>query len=161
MKKIYPVLITLLLSLPALSIFSQISQGGLPVSFQNDMSLKTGVPVRIMPPVDVKTLLKEDSLNDGNKEIPWRFGFNIFVNYDLSNSGVWDLLPNGDRLWRLGIKCPGAFSINLTFDKYCLPPGARFFEYNNDKTQVIGAFTGFNNRSDSAFANKPAKVSPL
>ena len=102
-------------------------------------------------------MLAEDSVNERYKDIPWRFGENIPVSFDLKNSGRWDVLPNGDRIWRLGIKCPGAYTINLTFDNYHLPPGATLFEYNIDRSQVIGAFTDFNNREDSVFASTLVK----
>jgi hypothetical protein len=105
-----------------------------------------------MPKVNVKKLMAEDSLNAIYKDIPWRFGENIPVSFDLNNSGKWDVLPTGEKIWRLGIKCPGAYTINLTFDNYRLPPGATLFVYNIDKSQVIGAFNDFNNREDSAFA---------
>ena len=152
MKKIYIVLLTISFSLINLVSFSQISQGGLPLSFQIPQRITGNVPVEIMPKVDVKRLLAEDSLNEIYKDVPWRFGENIPVSYDLNNSGLWDVFPLGDRIWRLGIKCPGAYTINLTFDNYHLPPGATLFVYNIDKTQVIGAFTDFNNREDSVFA---------
>ncbi|MEI6455299.1 MAG: BACON domain-containing carbohydrate-binding protein [bacterium] len=105
-----------------------------------------------MPKVDVERLMAEDVNNDQFKDIPWRFGENIAVNFNPGNSGTWDILPNGDKLWRLGIKSLGAFTINLTFDKYHLPPGATLFVYNETKTHVIGAFTDYNNQEDMIFA---------
>ena len=152
MKNFYVVLLMISFSFINLVGFSQISQGGLPLSFQNPQRITGIVPVEIMPKVDVKQLLAEDSLNEIYKDVPWRFGENIPVSYDLNNSGIWDVFSKGDRIWRLGIKCPYAYTINLTFDNYHLPPGATLFVYNIDKTQVIGAFTDFNNREDSVFA---------
>jgi hypothetical protein len=157
MKKIFLVLSTFYFSASYLSGFSQISQGGLPLSFQNPQLLSKNVAVVTMPQVDVKQLMAEDSVNEVYKDVPWRFGENIAVNLDLNNSGTWEILQNGDRIWRLGIKCPGAYTINLAFDNYHLPPGATLFVYNIDKTQVIGAFTDFNNREDSAFATTLVK----
>ena len=124
MKNFYIVLLTISISVINLVGFSQISKGGYPLSFRNPQGLTDKVAVETMPKIDVKRLLAEDSLNDSNKEIPWRFGENIPVSFDLSNSGTWDVFPRGDRLWRLGIKCTGAYTINLTFDNYHLPPGA-------------------------------------
>jgi hypothetical protein len=152
MKKFYTVLLTISFSFINLVGFSQISQVGLPFSFQNPQLITGNVPVEIMPKVDVKQLLAEDSLSEIYKDVPWRFGENIPVSFDLDNSGTWNVFPNGDRIWRLGIKCPGAYTINLTFDNYILPKGAKLFVYNIDKTQVIGAFTDFNNREDGVFA---------
>ena len=152
MRKLYVALLMIYFSCVSLAGISQISQGGSPLSFKNPQVNTGSVPVEIMPKVDVKKLLAEDSLNEIYKDVPWRFGENIPVSFDLNNSGIWDVLPRGDRIWRLGIKCPGAYTINLTFDNYHLPHGATLFVYNIDKTQVIGAFTDYNNREDSVFA---------
>ena len=152
MKKFYIVLFLIFFLVSSLASFSQISQGGLPLSFQNSLHLAEKVDIEIMPQVDVQRLMSEDSINDNYKDIPWRFGENIPVSFNLNNSGTWDILQKGDRIWRLGIKCQGAYTINLTFDNYHLPPGAKLFVYNINKTQIIGAFTDFNNREDGAFA---------
>jgi len=99
MKKLYVVLLTISFWIISLTGFSQISQGGLPKSFQYGQFQTSQVPVQIMPSVDVRRLLAEDSVNERYKDIPWRFGENIPVSFDLKNSGRWDVLPNGDRIW--------------------------------------------------------------
>jgi hypothetical protein len=152
MKKIYSGFLMLILFFVTLNGYSQISQGGSPLSFQDPQGIMNNLSVETMPGIDLARLMAEDSINDINKDIPWRFGENIPVNYDLDNSGSWNNFSSGDRIWRLGIKCPGAYTINLTFDNYHLPPGARLFIYNVDHTQIIGAFTEFNNREDRVFA---------
>lgn len=157
MKKFYIILLLIFFSFNWVDCFSQISQGGMPKSFQIPRLLNSQVAVETMPQVDVKQLMTEDSLNEIYKDVPWRFGENIPVSFGLDNSGTWNVFPGGDRIWRLGIKCPGAYTINLTFDIYLLPPGATLFVYNIDKTQIIGAFTAFNNRADSVFATTLVK----
>jgi PKD repeat protein len=138
---------------------AQISQGGTPYTFSDPefATVKSYVPLVQMPNVDVDALRQEDLINDHNKEIPWRFGQNIDVQLNMQNSGVWDTLANGDKIWRLRILSPGATSINLTFNNYHLPSGATLFIYNDDHSQVIGAFTDFNNRDDHMFATTLVK----
>jgi hypothetical protein len=46
----------------------------------------------------------------------------------------------------LEIYCPDALSVNLLYDKFWLPDGAKFFIYSNDKKHTIGAFTSVNNK---------------
>ena len=147
MKNIYLVLIAVGIFLYSSSGYSQISQGGSPYSFQNLQLLKSAIAIEQLPKIDLKRLMSEDSLNNQYKDVPWRLGENLYVNFNLNNSGTWDVLPKGDKLWRLGIRCKGAYTINLTFDTYHLPPGATLFVYNTDKSQVIGAFTEFNNQT--------------
>jgi len=125
---------------------SQISTNELPISFSyvsevfqtNERMLKT------MSQIDLETLSLEDKI-DEKLGIPPRFGYPHEVDFTLENSGIWFDLPNGDKLWKLEIYCPGALSINLLYDKFWLPEGAKFFVYSSDKKHHIGAFTSNNN----------------
>ena len=63
---------------------------------------------------------------------------------NLENSGRWQELSNGDRLWQLTIRCPQALSINLLYDRFWLPEGGKFFVYTTDRKHSIGAFTSIN-----------------
>ena len=152
MKKNHAFLFVVWFLFTSVTCHSQISQGGSPFSFQHPQLLQSTLIFETMPKVDVTRLAAEDSINDRNKDIPWRFGENIPVKFNPGNSGSWDNFPTGDKVWRLGIKSSGAFTINLTFDQYHLPPGAKLFVYNEDKTRVIGAFTDVNNQGDKVFA---------
>lgn len=129
----------------------QISQPGTPPSFVLE-ELKSDVPVVNMRDVNVEKLKQEDLILDDVKDVPWRFGENMDVQINPDNSGRWDYLDNGDRIWRTAVFSRGALSLNLTFDEYKLPPGAQLFIYNIDRTMVIGAFTDFNNQDDNYFA---------
>jgi hypothetical protein len=98
-----------------------------------------------MPSLDMEKLEREDR-EDKESGIPPRFGYRHEVNYTLENSGEWITLPNGDRIWRLSIHCPDAKSINLLYDKFWLPVGAKLFIYSNNHKRSIGAFTSNNNK---------------
>src|SRR5437016_1422905 len=76
----------------------------------------------------------------------FRFGYPNFVTYSLTNSGTWETLPDGSKLWRLGISSPGALSINLTYNDFWLPDGAEFYIYNPQKTYLLGAYSSLNNK---------------
>ncbi len=136
------------------SASAQISEGGTPPSF-NKLSLAT-VPVVRLAGVDVKSLLAEDAIQEKNG-LPFRFGKPFDVDYNLENSGVWDDLPDGGRIWRLEIHSPGAFSINLLYSRYHLPAGAKLFVYNDNRDMVLGAFTSRNNKDDGKFATAPIR----
>jgi lysyl endopeptidase len=130
---------------------AQYSIGGTPYSFTNSVKSIQTVNFNVMPPVDLDELRKEDAINDPNKG-PFRFGFNHYVNFNLNNSGKWTTLANGDRIWQLGVKSPGALTINLAFDDFYMPEGASTFIYNETKDFVIGAFTKMNNDKSKMFA---------
>lgn len=136
--------------------YSQISHGGQPRSFETS-GLKANIDYRIMPEVDVEQLLMEDAIDENDPDIPWRFGKDMAVDFNLNNSGTWETLQNGDRIWRLEITSYGAFSLNLIYDEFYMPPGADFFVYNAQKSHVIGSFTEENHKPNGGFATIPVK----
>ena len=123
---------------------AQISAGGTPPSFS--LSLTSTAPTAQMAPVDAQAYLAEDEQTP--KDEPYRFAAVLDVSLNLQNSGVWENLPDGGRLWRLQIYSPAPFSLCLSYDQWYLPDGAQLFIYNADQSQIIGAFTSFNNWVD-------------
>jgi lysyl endopeptidase len=130
---------------------AQISNGGTPPS--QTYSIKSEVPTVSLPVTNVADLKAEDELE--SKDIPKRFGAPIEVALNLDNSGVWTDLPDGGRMWRLRIETPGAYSVNLVYDKFYMPKGGQFFLYNDGYRFLIGSFTSFNNAADGQFATQP------
>ena len=142
MRKIFTFLFlcTLLYSTQA-----QVSQGGTPYSFHGK-NISAKIPTIKMPEINADSLIAFDAEESRKGSGPWIFGYNHTTNITTDNNGLWETLANGDRLWRLAIECPKAFSINLTFDKYVLPKGAKLYVYNEDKNYIIGALTSDNNQ---------------
>lgn len=127
-------------------VFAQVTNQGEPISWKLTHT-RTVTPV-ILEEIDLSTLLAEDLVNDSRLDLPWRFGTEIAVNLDLSSTGVWDELDNGDRILRVNIKSEGAKTLNFVFDDFYLPPGASLYLYNNERTDLLGAYTGTQNRPD-------------
>lgn len=136
-----------LVLLCCLSVFAQKSDHSTPKSIElklnDDWSLKSSK--RTFPALDLNVLKVEDE-NDEKNGLPPRFGYPINANLNLTNSGIWKVLANGDRIWRLEIECVNAISINLLYDKFWLPNGAKLHLYSKNKSQVIGGFNSTNNR---------------
>jgi hypothetical protein len=131
-----------------IKVQGQISTKELPVSFSFDNVVElSGDAIKSMPMFDIAKIQQED-IEDEHNGIPPRFGYKHKVNYNLENAGQWTTLPNGDKIWQLEIYCQNALSINLLYDKFWLPDGAKFFIYSNDKKHSIGAFTSVNNKGD-------------
>ncbi len=84
-----------------------------------------------------------------------KFAHQFSVNYTPENSGKWFTLDDGTKVWKLTISSPGAYSINLIFDRYILPEGASLLIYNIDESEVIGAFTSENNKPSGVLATAP------
>jgi lysyl endopeptidase len=130
---------------------AQAGDGGTPPSLAHPLA--TQVPTEVMPPIDVAALLAEDAAQT-DKVAPFRFGWGHEVQLGLEEAGLWEELPGGQRLWRLRLESPGAFSINLIFDRYELPDGARLWVHN-DAGRVLGAFTSALNQPHGMFATEP------
>jgi hypothetical protein len=125
---------------------AQLSTNELPVSFDmKTESLGKETQTVIMPKLDMAKIEAEDK-EDEEYDVPPRFGYPHTVNYNLTNSGTWYELPNGDKLWQLNVVCPDALSVNFCFDKFWIPEGGKFFIYSKDKNYSIGAFTSRNNK---------------
>jgi hypothetical protein len=117
---------------------SQVSNLGQPVSWSLDSKPKL-TPI-VLPEIDLEKLTQEDAINDQRKDLPWRFGQEIVVDYNLTNSGSWTTLENGDRIWRIRFQSKGAKTMNFIFSDFYMPEGATLYLYNNSRTDLLGAY---------------------
>ena len=117
---------------------AQVSNEGQPKSWQLQNAQQIS-PI-ILPSFNERAIQIEDEANDKNLSIPYRFGYKFEVNYNLENSGTWEILPNGDRIWRIRFLSNGAKSLNFILEDFFIPFGADLFLYNNDKTDLLGAY---------------------
>lgn len=140
---------TIVLIYACYSVYGQITTNEEPVSFRANVSnLRISERSnKILPSLDMNKIKKED-IDDESNGVPPRFGYPHEVNYNMDNSGEWADLQDGGRIWRLSISCPDALSINLLYDKFWIPEGAKFFIYSNDHKHSIGAFTSANNNGE-------------
>ncbi len=125
---------------------AQISEGGIPTSFQKTLVDHTNPfdaayqTHQLMAP-DMEAVHLEDAEND-EKGKPYRVGVNIPVSYNMLNSGTWIELPNGDKIWRMGIRIPGATGLSLYFSSPVqIPVGGKLHAYNQRHSQYVGAYT--------------------
>jgi len=130
-------------------VFGQISTDERPPSFDDRLLAallnEQKIDSKTMPRLDMTKIQEEDEI-EARQNVAPRFGFPHDVSFNLNNSGIWTVLPNGDRVWRLNLYCPGALSINLLYDDFHLPKGAKLFIYSENKEHYIGAFTEVNNK---------------
>lgn len=127
--------------------FSQMTNTGYPVSWGiKDWSDK--VDRHIMPDFDLQQIKQEDAINDQAWDRPWRFGYSHTTALNLQNSGTWQQLPNGDRIWRIRLNSKDALTMNVVFDDYRLPDGATIYLYNPITREYYGAYTSANNNPE-------------
>ena len=128
--------LTLLALFFAITAQAQLSKGGKPISFAaENQSLFEGnsIPVLSIPSVDREALLKEDSKMQGQS----RFAAPVPVDISIQDQGFWTTMPNGDKLWQLGVQSSGAFGLCFIFDQFVLPEGANFFAYSPNHQHVF------------------------
>jgi lysyl endopeptidase len=83
---------------------------------------------------------EEKLLREQYPNLPDLYGVEDKVNFSTSNSGIWDTLENGGRLWRLRIKSPGATSINIVIRNIHFESNSYLFIYSSDKTDIHPPF---------------------
>lgn len=113
-----------------------------PYSFVANVADAAALEQVVMPPVDVARYLREDEEREPG---PVRFAAPIPVQLTPQDSGSWDALPGGGRLWRLRVVSTGALSLNFAFIPFHLPPGATLHLYSADKSYVEGPFDASDN----------------
>ncbi|NOU60776.1 PKD domain-containing protein [Marinifilum caeruleilacunae] len=83
------------------------------------------------------------------------------VNYNSSEHGIWEILKDGRKVWRLSVKSENAFSLGLIFSKFKLPEGGQLFVYNSQSNRVLGAYTHENNKKSGRFSIEPLQGDEL
>jgi lysyl endopeptidase len=77
---------------------------------------------------------------------PARSGMMIETDYNPGNSGTWDTLANGLRIWRIAFKVKDARLLSLILKPYHVESGVKIFLYDPLQQNVLGAFTDLNNK---------------
>lgn len=136
-----------LLAIAILSITSaQVTNEATPRGWSLD--LKNTAPAAVMPSFNMQAILDEDAITDLEIAKPLRFAKKFDVDLNIFNSGEWTVLQNGDRIWRLNVKSPGAKTINFLMDRYELPVGGELYLYNDDRSDKIGPYLHTENQED-------------
>jgi len=145
-------LILLLFLIGTVQGFSQIETPGLPLSMQ--FSLSGNIPV-IQPEIVTGPAIKSfvDQYPENLKSLI--FAYPVPVSISSHSDGIWERTPDGQWVWRITIQSPGAFSLNLIFNRFDLPPEGKMFLYTPDYRVIRGAFTEHNELPSGTLATIP------
>ena len=124
-----------------------------PKSFTNN--IKNELHQIVMPEIDIDQLLIEDQNTPPGS--PFRYGHIFEVDYNLNNSGTWEILEDGSKLWRLQLKSEDAYSIGIEYDYFQIPQDSEFYVYNSNAEYIFGAYSSHNNQPDYLFATPLVK----
>ncbi len=153
MRKILPLL--LLNVFFSINIaYSQISKGGIPRGFGISKLNEGFQQVELFADMN-RAAFTEKSYNE--EITAHRIGFTISTSMNTVNSGKWYPLENGDKIWKLAIKSSKAEALTLYFENFEIPDGAELFLYNEQKNQILGAYTSSNNNERKLFATELIK----
>ena len=146
-------LVIAFISVLALNSSGQLSYGGIPASFNLLKKAAYIIPVVEMEPVDNNQLLIEEQSGPNYlKSFYFAKSFNVDISPE--SSGIWEI--SGDmKIWQVGLRSKGAWSLNLIFDKMIIPRGASLFVYSKDHSKILGAFTSDNEQSSGYFSISP------
>ncbi len=135
---------------------AQISKGGQPLSrsVNNALIIPQYIPGIELPLPDMDAIRREDSIEMQKPLGQFRIGKLVNTDIDFATSGIITALDNGDKIWRLQIRIPGAPALGLYYDRFHLPEGVQYFLYNGNGRQVLGAYTSDNNTDEEGWANE-------
>lgn len=149
-------LLGLLLGLSFFHAAAQRSFGGQPFD-DEDLVMQTRClhagPIEL-PAFDVDSVLRDDSLYGGIHGA-MRFAHKIGVNINPENSGETFYTADDTKVWRVRIHSQGALSLNVIFDTFRIPEGAKLFLYNPERTEILGSFTHQNHQESGEFPVAP------
>ena len=97
--------------------YSQDKYESIPLSWE--LNLRSSVNPIELPPLDLDNIIAEDSINDKDKSLPWRYGISRPLVLDFENDGVWTQLPNNrGRIWQVAIWSPDAVNLSVNFNEF-------------------------------------------
>ena len=134
-------LLLLIILFSFMDVYSQLSVPGVPESFSLKTKNAVVIPLKELNAIDISKYLDEDK----KLGIPNRYGVVQQVDIDIITEGVRSAIPGKGAIWQYEIHSSQGFSLGITFGKFLLPEGASVFIYNEDHSQLIGAFTSINN----------------
>ena len=64
---------------------------------------------------------------------------------------------NGDRIWRMLFESKDALNLGLILDEFYLPKGGKIYLYNDDRSDLLGAYTETQNNEKANINNLVCK----
>lgn len=97
------------------------------------------VAVLAVPAIDRAAIALEDQQRRNNGD-PARYAMPFRVVANPTTHGTWEALDPTWSLWRLRISAPNASHVNLGFQRFSVPTGARMQVYSADYTSIVRPF---------------------
>lgn len=127
--------------------FGQISDQSTPAGFGFSTKSAKIIPHMVLDSIHGAERIAQDKLLG----VPNRYGVIQKLNIDIREKGIKTEMDDVN-VWQYEISCPDALSLGVFFKVFYLPPEAKVFIYNPDKTQLVGGFTSENNKDGNQLA---------
>lgn len=142
-KSLLLILILQLVTTSWLHVCAQLSRPGLPLSIHYQ-----GAPALTVYNIEIAEEKRAALLTPGEGSMlkSGRAGLTIDVSFNPENSGTWDTLTDGTRVWRAGFRVEEAAMLSVIFSPWQVQRGVRVFMFDAGQQQIRGAFTSQNNK---------------
>ena len=104
----------------------------------------------ILPELNHDELIEEDFYREPGTA--FRYGYKFNLEYTTLNSGTWENIKGGGRIWKITLISTGAYAIGLDFKEFNLPEGSELYVYNPNYEMIHGAYTFSNNSKSYQFS---------
>lgn len=133
----------------AMSCAQAATSTGQPFSLRNPaLASQVPVPVLDVPAVDAARELAADARSmdaqrraGGAVEKRLRVAVGHAVNASILDTGIWQELPDGDRLWRLSVRSPKATDLRFGFSAFRVPGGVTLHVIDADRARFAGPYS--------------------
>jgi len=131
------------LAVSSFEAVAQISEKGIPESFQLNQKSATIIPILKLDSVHVLRMIEDDK----KFRIDNRYGVVQSCDINIKDAGVKTEIQGKGTIWQYKIESKDAYSMGIFFKTYHLPPQAKVFIYDSSRARLRGAFTQKNNTS--------------
>lgn len=129
--------------------------------FSEQYQLSPAVDFINMPEYDYSRMIEEDKASMARGEKRYRFAKKIPVDIVPFSMGIWEDVPNGGKVWRIGIRSFKAYSLYVVLRDFELMEDVRIFAYNSTKTESYGPFSSTHNDKTKLLTIPPVQGSEI
>jgi len=137
------------------NVFAQLSEGGIPPSFQFQPTLRShAATVQVPVTFNVRDLILVDEWQASQGVPLLAVAKLIEVQYNPTNAGVWSTLPDGTEIWQFHLQAKDAIALMMYYSDFYIPEGGKLFIYNAKKSHILGAYTHHTHPAGGRFATE-------
>lgn len=147
LSEILSVFLLMMLLICTQTAYTQISNYGIPRSFNLPVKKQDKIPGRMLNPILKDSLIKADD----EQGITNRYAILQELDISLKENSLQTEVPGKGKIWRFELYNENSLSIGLFFKVFQVPEGSELFIYTPDKQVILGAFSVQNHKPGNTF----------